>query len=282
MTATMNLHSLVEQLLEDSLAEADIELNDLTKTAGVEPEESEDGAVTVSDLEKVAADVESLIQEIQATPAEELVTKIKESAKKVTPGTGHLKVHESKDGKQNYETGSAKTQVQEHPLQSDHGHPSKTVMHTNDPEMKAFLAQTQPQISGKSKKASAQAELRNRILHKVGGVASVKPNISGTELKGPDGVTAAGEGATAKGKGANLVSSVDKCINLTKGQAKKLVKPELATILREKALSKATDPVLHNNWRNTSKAGVKIASVDRDKLAEGLESAKTSKETTDE
>lgn len=219
-------------------------------------------------LEKCASALDFFAETFAHDPSvsvEQRFRKAKEAAHGRHPGVGSkatkLQTVAASDGKQSYDSGKATQQITGSELQAK-DHTSKTLMADNDSEMKAFLGQRQPQIS---KVAQEEREaLKARILAKTSGARKGnEPNISGSVLAGPSGVSdATGGSPIGKGAaGASMINSIDKVINLTKGQAKSLVKKDLGKVLKEPALSKSTDPVLHNNLRNASKAGVKIASI---------------------
>lgn len=82
----------------------------------------------------------------------------------------------------------------------------------------------------------------------------------------PPDTSASGEagGAPAGGKpqgATNLIASNDSAINYTKGQAKAAPKADVRKYVTEPALSSAHDKTLGMAFANTSKAGVKIASM---------------------
>jgi hypothetical protein len=253
----LSLHDMVEDVVKRAEKQAYDELSDLddlSKTASASDVEGEtpdsfDG-VDYEHAEKVASAIEWIVEELGKDPEIEVRRRFT-MAKEATHGVGssatQLQDSKAKDGKQAQPIAQGK--------KTPEG--SKDAVEDNEGELKKRLAQTQPQIS-MQKKAEREA-LKQRILSKLGGMETSKPNIANKELSGPDGVSAAGEGPTASGPGAAMVSSVDKVINLTKGQAKSLVKKDLAKVWDNKALSKSTDKVLHENLRNASKAGVKIA-----------------------
>jgi len=136
------------------------------------------------------------------------------------------------------------------------------------------VAKISPFIAGKVKSAKAiipskapatkmagatRDQLKAAILEKLGSGLDSPPSISQTTTSGPPGVSASGEGPKAPTSGGyGLVSSVDKAQDYTKGDAKKLVKSDLAKVLSHPAFS---DPVLKEKLQNTSKAGVKMAEV---------------------
>ena len=81
-------------------------------------------------------------------------------------------------------------------------------------------------------------------------------------------------------KGEGMVSSIERVINLTKGEAKAEPKAQMSQVLTEPAQKKATDPVLHENLDATSKAGVKIAAART--LLEGILKRAESEDATPE
>ena len=262
-----SLHDAIEGIFKDAEDRALVDLAH-EKTASAEELEAEVDENGLEDrLEKVATALDWIVDELSQDPSVEVRQRLrlaKEATGGAHPGVGanKLSTTAAKGGKQSYETGQAKSQITSSGLQSAPGHPKAGVA-DNDAAMKAFLGQKQPQISKLSSSDEREA-LRQKILAKTGQARKGnEPNITGAVLAGPPGVSKAGEGSPpGKGaKGAGLVSSIDKVINMTKGQGKALVKPDLKTVLKEPPLSRKTDPVLHNNLRNTSKAGVKIASI---------------------
>jgi hypothetical protein len=61
---------------------------------------------------------------------------------------------------------------------------------------------------------------------------------------------------------SKMVASNQAAVDYTKGQAKSVPKDRLREVLKEPALSAATDSTLRQAFANTSKAGVKISSAD--------------------
>ena len=137
---------------------------------------------------------------------------------------------------------------------------------TDEAEKAKRMKQRQP-VAGSSKTAALRASLH---LPPKTASSGPQPNITQTPLAAPEGAAPTGQGQSASGiRGAALVASIQAAISTTKGDAKKLVKPDLAKILESRAMSKADDPVLNENLRNASKAGVKIAGV-REKRGLGV------------
>ncbi len=109
-------------------------------------------------------------------------------------------------------------------------------------------------IHGKEK-SSAVSFVLDRIKEaeaRQGGLTLDTPSQDGPKPGGP-----AGGGNSARSN----ISSIEAAINLKKDQAKAPQKKMLDTVLTEKAQKKSTDPVLQDNLRNASKAGVKIAAA---------------------
>ena len=121
-------------------------------------------------------------------------------------------------------------------------------------------------------------ELKRAILEKLGSGVDNPPKIANKASSGPEGASVAGEGPSGSGPGGHeLVGAVEKAISYTKGDAKKGVKADLAKVLDHPALSKAKDPVLHENLQNASKAGVKIAGT-REALRKATENSELKEE----
>ena len=254
--AYREINALDEQLFDES---------DFEKTAAATQEDSQEFSADATYFEKMAEAVEFILSELSEaeTPVADLQARLQKVAMKPTKkGTGggeQMTTLAAKNtGTQSQNFGKANKQWKNSPLQAIEGGAAKASIQDNA-QMPANCMAEVPSGVGHSKKAERE-ELKARIMAKLGGVSNGdEANITQAPLQGPEGVWAAGEGPKASGKGANLVDSNEKAINLTKRQGKDLVRSDLAALLTEPALSKKTDPVLHENLRNASSAGVKIA-----------------------
>lgn len=267
----ISLHEMVEEVVRNAQAQARANFDEFDKTASVisEDVDASIGDIDLEEIEKVAEAVDGFIDVLSS--GGEFQVKVAGDSGSGGPGPAkdEPKTTESKDGKQNYETGKAKSQPKASGENKVEGGGSNHV-HT---EPSGHIDSEQPQISGgKSKSAAQRAAIKERILAKLGGAP-----------EGGDrpGVTAAGEGTKATGKAAAMFGKLDGKASFSKGDAKKLVKPDLAKVLKEPALSKASDPVLHNNLRNASKAGVKIAGSLKDVVRGRLADAMNREESED-
>ena len=264
----MNLHNMIETAVSaaEERASARLAGGAVEKVASVEETHIADGGYAqnggdiLDALEKTAGALDWYIGELGKSPGTELrqrISVIKEAKSECGPRVGGgEKVPDSatlglKD-EQNADTGQSNKQPKTRKDEKTDGGP-KNMVASNEDEKRT--KEEQPVLS---KKAQREA-IREAILSKVAAGYKPGPNISETPLGLPEGVSKAGEGPKASGKGANLVSTIQKVIDLKKGQGKALVRPELNKLLSANALSKKDDPTLHNAWRNTSKAGVKIA-----------------------
>ena len=108
--------------------------------------------------------------------------------------------------------------------------------------------------SGQEKKSSgAVAFVLSKIAESAqGGLTQDTPSEAGPKAGGP---TSGGNSARSN------ISSIEAAIKMKKEQGKAPQKKMLSTILTEPALKKSTDPVLQDNLRNASSAGVKIAAA---------------------
>ena len=108
--------------------------------------------------------------------------------------------------------------------------------------------------SGQEKKSSgAIAFVLSKIAESAqGGLTQDTPSEAGPKAGGP---TSGGNSARSN------ISSIESAIKMKKEQGKAPQKKMLSTILTEPALKKSTDPVLQDNLRNASSAGVKIAAA---------------------
>jgi hypothetical protein len=104
--------------------------------------------------------------------------------------------------------------------------------------------------------------LKQAILEKLGSGVDNPPNMGDGPVADPPGSFKSGdEPRKAPGGGGHQhVASNEAAINMDKGQAAKATTyPDLHKALAKHRLNRGTDPVLHNNLQNASKAGVKIA-----------------------
>ena len=204
----------------------------------------------------------------KASPVEDLLDRFrtKEAKGKTGLGCGTIGTSKAIDGKQSTETGgSTKTKQQDRGYEStDAG--AKNLIKTDQGDHASTLGSTQAM----GKFASGREQLKAQVLGRLGlfekeaGMETRGMSLSSKELPGPDGVSKSGEGkGDPSGKGANMVGSNERATSYTKKDAKSLVKKDLGKVLAEPALSRKSDPVLHNNLRSASKAGVKIAGVEK-------------------
>ena len=259
-----SLHEMVEEVVRKAETQARANFAEIEKTASDASADSEvdsDLDIDFDEIEKTAEAIEGLAELLSNGEETQVKTAGDSGSGGPAPSKEEPKTTESKDGKQNYETGQAKSQPKSSGEEKVVGGGTNHVK----TEPSGHIDSEQPQISGtKSKSAAQRVAIKERILAKLGGAP-----------EGGDrpGVTAAGEGTKATGKAAAMFGKLDGKASFSKGDAKKLVKGDLGKVLKEPALSKATDPVLHNNLRNTSKAGVKIAGSLKDVVRERLAGA---------
>lgn len=131
---------------------------------------------------------------------------------------------------------------------------------------KVYAKYPQLRENSKEKKAAALKEL---LLNKLAGedvfpaqISAPKdasPLVGGSVLKVTDSSQPPAYPTGYGNENRKLIQSNQAAINYTKGKAKAPVKRQLAEVLDEPALSRKTDPVLHDAWQSTDKAGVKIA-----------------------
>ena len=267
----ISLHEMVEEVVRNAEAQAQANFDDFEKTAsdvsdvpGTAIDE-----IDLEEIEKVAEAVEGFIDVLSSGGELQVKVAGDSGSGGPAPGKDEPATVETKDGKPNYETGKAKSQPKSSGEEKAVGGGTNHVATAPS----GHIDSEQPQISGtKSKSAASREAIKERILAKLGGAP-----------EGGDrpGVTAAGEGTKATGKAAAMFGKLDGKASFSKGDAKKLVKPDLAKVLKEPALSKASDPVLHNNLRNASKAGVKIAGSMKDVVRTRLADAMNREEADD-
>ncbi len=123
---------------------------------------------------------------------------------------------------------------------------------------------------GKTKKAAAAETLKAALLRKLAGEDVLPAKIAAPaaggalvgagELGGVSDATQPPPTPTGQANAArSLIQSNQAATDATKGSAKAPVKKQLKEVLDEPALSKKTDPVLDDSWKNSGAAGVKIA-----------------------
>lgn len=105
----------------------------------------------------------------------------------------------------------------------------------------------------KAKKASAADYILGKLAEVTGGGEKVPDD----EKKAPG----YGSVAVPSNPGRQLISSNKAPVSATKREAKSPRKAELAQVLTEPAMSRAHDSKVHENLRNASKGGVKIAAA---------------------
>lgn len=155
--------------------------------------------------------------------------------------------------------GGAKKQIQDKALQGNVS-PGGGATHMAMEEVSSGGA---PPDLQKKEGAAERERLIHHVLSKLGAFDGneVGPTITQSGFPKPMlPQYAGGEGPGSGAQGADLISSVDRAINFTKREGKRIQVAQLAKFLSERAHSKATDPVLHSGFENADKAGVKIAS----------------------
>jgi hypothetical protein len=189
------------------------------------------------------------------------------AAGEIGPGTGPnpLPLNSATAGHQNYETG-----------QASHDQPPKTP--GKDPKSPG---QTNPGTalettindppggheSWKGKDVMKQAQIARvaAIMAKMAGEDTAHAHLGGAHHDNPPPATKAEEGVPSlpgpAARQESMINSNQAAIHYTKGQAKAEPKRRMSEVLSEPAQKKSTDPVLHNNFDATGKAGVKIAAA---------------------
>ncbi len=111
--------------------------------------------------------------------------------------------------------------------------------------------------------------------------ASISSGKTQTGATPPEGASPSEEQVPSEPSDVNkqksMVGSNDAAINYTKGQAKADPKSDVNKVLKEPALTSATDKVLQKTLDHTGQAGVKISSVRRDLVKTAASQALLSK-----
>lgn len=245
-------------------------------------------------VEKLASAVEYVLG---SSKIDEEVEPVKEAAAP-GPGTGpnSLTVLTGPGGKNAITPGGQGAASPSHQVPKS----TPTVNPGNQPHGPSTALETNKPVAGKQKVSAAQPQYTAPIaeLRKLAGEAAPAAPPVDTRLvdyllnatkTAEDAInpahisagsadstalqrSAAGEdgGAPAGGKPqgpTNLISSNEAARNYTKNDAKSQVKPQLAKVLTEPALSSAHDTVLQKTLAHTSQAGVKISSAESMKTA---------------
>lgn len=264
------------------------------KTASVGGTEIE--SIPTDYVEKLASAVEYVLDNSQIDEEVEPTTKV---AEQPGPGTGpnHLQTLQAPGGKNTVAPGQQGAATPSHqvpkttPTVNPGNQPAgpATAMETNKPVAgKQKVSAAQPQytapIAELRKQAAAPAPAApvkeaaaapapgvdpRLVDYMLNAVKTAEDAINPAHISAgaavPPETSAAGEsgGAPAGGQPqgpTGLVGSNDAARNYTKGEAKAQVKPQLAKVLSEPALSSAHDNVLQKTLSHTGQAGVKISS----------------------
>ncbi len=274
-------HAVVTQEATRQLA-GDTHAPVAVKMASVHEEES----ISTEYVEKLAAALEFVLDNSRI---DEEVEPVKEAAAP-GPGTGpnHLTTLEGPGGKNTIAPNQQGSATPGHQV------PKRTglVNPGNQPAGPSTALETNKPVAGTQKVSSVSiADLRKvagakggaeKVIAPVAKEASLVDAFISTVKQAEDAinpahisagsadsaalrVSASGEdgGAPAGGKPqgpTGLVASNDSARNYTRGDAKAQVKPQLAKVLSEPALSSAHDNVLQKSFKHTGQAGVKISS----------------------
>lgn len=258
MNDAMPLQDMVDQVIKEAQArvaddQATDEPEEKTASAADQPAEG----VDLDYAEKLAGAVSYVVRHFdEVEPEEGEEEKVAEHG---NPATA-LKVLSATKGKQSHDLGGQKMIPTDPPMEE--GNKLKSLKSPHKGGGVDLGKKAGAPLTGEDREG-----LKKAILEKLGSGVDNPPNMGGGPVSDPEGSFKSGDNPkkAPSGGGHQHVASNQAAIDMDKGQAWKATsQPDLGKALAKHKLNRGTDPVLHNNLQNASKAGVKIAGAKRE------------------